>query len=74
MLKFELTEDHYIVHEIIFGWHADNKKVVRYTKDLKMVQVNNDPWRKTDKVQRVWFEAHYRKEFNALKENLNGSE
>lgn len=63
MLEFELTKDHYTIYEITFGWYADYVKVIRYTKDLKMIQVDNDMWRKTDKVQRMWFEAHYRNAF-----------
>jgi hypothetical protein len=68
MLKFEITEN-FVIHETILGWYAESKKTVEYTKDLKLIRVNNDPWTKTSKVQRVWFEAHYRKHFDALEES-----
>ncbi len=63
MLRFKETEEYYVITEIIMDWYSDSVKTIKYSKDLKMVQVSDDPWRKTEPAQRQWFKDHYMKHF-----------
>lgn len=63
MLSFKEDDDHYVITESILGFSSTSTKIVRYTKDLSQVQVNNDPWRETYPEQRDWFNNHHLKHF-----------
>ena len=63
MLTFEETSEHFVIKETILGWFSESIKIVRWTKDLKMKQINDDSWKKTAKGDREWFEKCYRKHF-----------
>ena len=70
MLTFSITDEHYVITEQVMSFRDTKIKVVKYSKDLMTVQVNNDPLRPSDANQRLWFENTYRKSFNKLQEDM----
>lgn len=63
MLSFKEDDEHYVITESILGFSSTNTKIVRYTKDLSQVQVNDESWRDTIEAQRDWFNNHHLKHF-----------
>ena len=63
MLTFEETEDYYIMTETTMSFTKDYIKSIKYTKDLKLVQINDEPWLETYPAQVEWFEKYHMKHF-----------
>jgi len=70
MLTFAQDEKYYIITERILGFRSTDIKVIRYTKDLKSVQVNNDPWNETTDSEIEWFNKYHRKNYDGLDVNV----
>ena len=67
MLDYYETKHYYTVVEKILGWRDTKTTVVRYTKDLTKLQVNDYPWRPMSEKDVIWFEKYYKKRCEANK-------
>ena len=63
MLEFHETDNEYVIVESVLGFYDSTKDKVVYKKDLSQKKMNNESWRDTTSLDRLWFEKHYRKHF-----------
>lgn len=64
MLTFKETAEHYLVIQTTMSFCNTEVQTVKYTKDLKQKQVENDPWVNTTPSCRDWFNKYYLPKFN----------